>query len=143
MVICSASWSGELPVGTKPVVFAGPPDTTTMTTTAATAATTASTAAMMAFRRFPRLRCLDGWCLDGWCLDGWCLDGWCLDGSGLKAEKGAVGGSDAYHGPDDLPSPESLVTIATVPTGAATAQTVLLRPRSAGGVHWAAGPSRV
>ena len=103
MVICSASWSGELPVGTKPVVFVVPPDTTTVTTTAATAATTASTPAMMAFRRLPLLRCLDG--------------------SGLKAGKGAVGGSDAYHGPDDLPSPESLVTIATVPTGAVTAQT--------------------
>ncbi len=125
MVICSASWSGELPVGTKPVVFAGPPDTTTVTTTAATAATTASTPAMMAFRRFPRLRCL------------------CCGGFGLKAGRGAVGGSDAYHGPDDLPSPESLVTFATVPTQAGMAQTFLLHSPVPGGVHRAAGPSRV
>ena len=31
--------------------------------------------------------------------------------------RGAVEGSDAYQGPDDLLPPESLVTHATVPTG--------------------------
>ena len=54
-MICCASWSGEFPVGTKPVVL--PPGVTTVTMTVTIAATTASTpavAAMMTFRRFPR-----------------------------------------------------------------------------------------
>ena len=100
MVISCASCSGELPVGTKPVVGAFGPDVTTTTTTAAIATTTAAIAAMMMFRRLPppppRRACLDGACP--------------MTGSG------EVGGSDAYHGPDVLLPPESLVTHATVPT---------------------------
>ena len=101
MVICCASCSGVLPEGTKPVVFAFPPDLTTTTTTAAIATTTTTIAAMMMFRFLfvpppPRRACRDGACP--------------MTGSG------EVGGSDAYHGPDDLLPPESLVTHATVPT---------------------------
>jgi len=51
---------------------------------------------MMTFRRFPGLLGLDG-------LDP-------------MAGMGAVEGSDANHGPDDLLPPESLVTHSTVPT---------------------------
>ena len=57
MVICSASWAAELPVGTKPVVFVFPPGATTVTMIAAIPATTASAAAvttMISFRRFGR-----------------------------------------------------------------------------------------
>ena len=102
VVICCASCPGEFPDGTKPVVFAFPPDVITTTTTAAIATTTAAIAAIMMFLRLPppppRRACLDG---------GTCP----VTGSG------EVGGSDAYHGPDDLLPPESLVTHATVPTG--------------------------
>ena len=101
-MICCAFSPGELPVGTKPVVFAFPPGLTTTTTTTAIATTTATIAAMMMFRRLPppppRRACLDG-------------------GACPITGIGEVGGSDAYHGPDDLLPPESLVTHATVPTG--------------------------
>jgi len=98
-VICCAFSPGELPVGTKPVVFAFPPDVTTTTTTVAIATTTAAIAAMMMFRRLPPPRRA------------------CLAGADPTAGNGEVAGSDAYHGPDDLLPPESLVTHATVPTG--------------------------
>jgi hypothetical protein len=74
----------------------------TITTTAAIAATTATAAAvttMMVLRRFGARPCPDGGCPPA-----------PMTGSG------AVEGSDAYHGPDILWSPESLVTHATVPT---------------------------
>src|SRR6185503_2051492 len=41
----------------------------------------------------------------------------CPGGLAPMAGNGAVGGSDANHGPEDLLPPESLVTHATVPTG--------------------------
>ena len=98
MVICSASAPAEPPVGTKPVEFAFPPGATTVTMIAAIPAITATAAAvttMMSFRRFGRRPCLDG--------------------PDVTAPKGAVGGSDAYQGPDDLLlPPESLATPATV-----------------------------
>ena len=86
-------------MGTKPVVFAFLPGATTVTMIAAMPATTATAAAVttiISFRRFgPRPR---------------------LDGPDVTAPKGAVGGSDAYQGPDDLLlPPESLATPATVP----------------------------
>src|SRR5438270_835691 len=55
VVISCASCSGELPVGTKPVVGLLLPDVTTTTTAAAAAITTAATAAMMTFRLLPLL----------------------------------------------------------------------------------------
>ena len=88
-------------------------------TIAATTASTPAVAAMMTFRRFPRRPPLG-----------------CSDPT---AAIGAVEGSDAYHGPDDLLPPESLVTHATVPTGGLTAQTALFRP---GRLHLGPGPWR-
>ena len=103
VVISCASCSGELPVGTKPVVGLPLPDvTTTTTTTAAMATTTATTAAMMMFRFLflpPPPPCRA-----------------CRYGPGPMTGMGEVEGSDAYHGPDDLLPPESLVTHGTVPT---------------------------
>src|SRR4029077_17169839 len=102
VVISCASCSGEVPVGTKPVVGLPLPDvTTTTTTTAAMATTTATTAAMMRFRFFflPPPPCRA-----------------CRYGPGPMTGIGAVEGSDAYHGPDDLLPPESLVTHRKVPT---------------------------
>lgn len=77
-MICWASWPGELPLGTKPVVLPLPGViTVTMTATiAATTATAPAITAMMNFRRFPGRACL-------------------LGGSGPTAGKGAVEGSDA------------------------------------------------
>jgi len=100
VVISCASCSGELPAGTKPVVGLPPPDVTTTTTAAAMATTTATTAAMMMFRflLLPPPPCRA-----------------CRCGPGPMTGIGEVEGSDAYHGPDDLP-PESLVTHGTVPT---------------------------
>src|SRR6266571_1930465 len=101
VVISCASCSGELPVGTKPVVGLPLPDVTTTTTTAAAmATTTATTAAMMMFRFLflPPPPCRA-----------------CRYGPGPMTGMGEVEGSDAYHGPDDL-LPESLVTHGTVPT---------------------------
>jgi hypothetical protein len=43
-----------------------------------------------------------------------------LDGRGPTGGRGAVEGSDAYHGPDNLLSRESPVTHATVPTAQST-----------------------
>src|SRR5437868_2923594 len=103
VVISCASCSGELPVGTKPVVGLLLPDVTTTTTAAAAAITTAATAAMMTFRLLPLLPpppCRA------------CLDGGPAPITGI----GEVEGSDAYHGPDDLLPPESLVTHGKVPT---------------------------
>src|SRR5213082_725473 len=99
VVISCASCSGEVPVGTKPVAGLPLPDVTTTTTAAAAAITTAATAAMITFRFLlppppPRRACLDG-------------PGPPTTGSG------EVMGSDAYHGPDDLLPPESLVTHGT------------------------------
>jgi hypothetical protein len=106
-VICSASWPGELPLGTKPVVpWAGASTVTTTAAIAATIATTPAVTAMTTVRRFPGRPCP-------------CL----LGGSEPTAGNGAVEGSDAYHGPEKVLPPESLVTHATVPTGALTAQT--------------------
>src|SRR4029077_11125473 len=71
-------------------------------TAAAMAITTAATAAMMTFRLLPPLPpppCRA-----------------CLDGPAPITGIGAVEGSDAYHGPDDLLPPESLVTQGKVPT---------------------------
>src|SRR5436309_2855056 len=102
VVISCASCSGEVPVGTKPVVFLFPPDvTTTTTTTAAMATTTATTAAMIMFRFLflPPPPCRAR-----------------RYGPGPMTGIGEVEGSDAYHGPDDLLPPESLVTHGTVPT---------------------------
>ena len=103
VVISCASCSGELPVGTKPVAGLPLPDvTTTTTTTAAMATTTATTAAMMMFRFLflpPPPPCRA-----------------CRYGPGPMTGIGEVEGSDAYHGPDDLLPPESLVTHGTVPT---------------------------
>src|SRR6266496_3676778 len=102
VVISCASCSGELPVGTKPVVGLPLPDVTTTTTTAAAmATTTATTAAMMMFRFLflPPPPCRA-----------------CRYGPGPMTGMGEVEGSDAYHGPDDLLPPESLVTHGTVPT---------------------------
>ena len=45
---------------------------------------------------------------------------------------GEVGGSDAYHGPDDLLPPESLVTHATVPTRPLRHKRFSYLPRLAG-----------
>ena len=103
VVISCASCSGEVPVGTKPVAGLPLPDvTTTTTTTAAMATTTATTAAMMMFRFLflpPPPPCRA-----------------CRYGPGPMTGMGEVEGSDAYHGPDDLLPPESLVTHGTVPT---------------------------
>src|SRR5207342_3956178 len=102
VVISCASCSGEVPVGTKPVVGLPLPDVTTTTTTAAMATTTATTAAMMTFRFLflpPPPPCRA-----------------CRYGPGPMTGIGEVEGSDAYHGPDDLLPPESLVTHGTVPT---------------------------
>jgi hypothetical protein len=102
-VICSASAPAELPVGEKPVEFAFPPGTTTMTITAAIPATTASTpavTAMMTFRGFLGRPCPNK-----------------PDGPDVTAGKGAVEESDAYQGPDDLLLPsESFATPSTVLT---------------------------
>ena len=125
MVICPASWAGVLPVGVKPVTFGLVPEPTTVTMTAAIPATTATAAAISAmttlrrFRgRFPRWPLPDG--PDG--PPG--PDGpqrppgpWGSWGSDPTGRKGAVEGSDAYHGPEDLLlPPESLATPATVLT---------------------------
>ncbi len=59
---------------------------------------------MMTLRRFPRRR-------------------WRLGGLDPTAANGLVEGSDGYHGPDELPPPESLVTHLTVPTEATGGQT--------------------
>src|SRR5690349_1666253 len=101
VVISCASCSGEVPVGTKPVAGLPLPDVTTTTTTAAMATTTATTAAMMMFRFLflPPPPCRA-----------------CRYGPGPMTGMGEVEGSDAYHGPDDLLPPESLVTHGTVPT---------------------------
>src|SRR6478735_8497807 len=102
VVISCASCSGEVPVGTKPVAGLPLPDvTTTTTTTAAIATTTATTAAMMMFRFLflPPPPCRA-----------------CRYGPGPMTGMGEVEGSDAYHGPDDLLPPESLVTHGKVPT---------------------------
>src|SRR6059058_540949 len=88
VVISCASCSGELPVGTKPVVGLPLPDVTTTTT-------------MMTFRFLflPPPPCRA-----------------CRYGPGPMTGIGEVEGSDAYHGPDDLLPPESLVTHGKVPT---------------------------
>src|SRR5438034_8137827 len=101
VVISCASCSGEVPVGTKPVVGLPLPDVTTTTTTAAMATTTATTAAMIMFRFLflPPPPCRAR-----------------RYGPGPMTGIGEVEGSDAYHGPDDLLPPESLVTHGTVPT---------------------------
>src|SRR6266581_4315656 len=99
VVISCASCPGELPVGTKPVAGLPPPDVTTTTTAAAMAITTAATAATMTFRFLPP--------------PPWRA---CLDGAAPITGIGEVEGSDAYHGPDDLLPPESLVTHGKVPT---------------------------
>src|SRR6266566_1909106 len=91
VVISCASCPGELPVGTKPVAGLPPPDVTT-----------AATAAMMTFRFLPP-----------WPPPPWRA---CLDGAAPITGIGEVEGSDAYHGPDDLLPPESLVTHGKVPT---------------------------
>src|SRR6478736_5646566 len=102
VVISCASCSGEVPVCTKPVAGLPLPDVTaTTTTTAAIATTSATTAAMMMFRFLflPPPPCRA-----------------CRYGPGPMTGMGEVEGSDAYHGPDDLLPPESLVTHGTVPT---------------------------
>src|SRR4249920_1124988 len=99
VVISCASCSGEVPVGTKPVVGLPLPDVTTTTTAAAMATTTTTTAAMIMFR-FLFLPPPPA----------------CRAGPGPMTGMGEVEGSDAYHGPDDLLPPESLVTHGTVPT---------------------------
>src|ERR1043165_4275241 len=101
VVISCASCSGEVPVGTKPVAGLPLPDVTTTKTTAAMPTTTAATAAMMMFRFLcpPPPPCRA-----------------CRYDPGPMTGMGEVEGSDAYHGPDDLLPPESLVTHGTVPT---------------------------
>ena len=105
-MICPASCPAELPVGTKPVEFAFPPGTTTVTITAAIPATTASApavTAMMTFRDFLGRPCPD--------------DPDDPDGLDVTAGKGAVEESDAYQGPDVLLLPsESFATPSTVLT---------------------------
>jgi hypothetical protein len=150
-VICAASCSGELPVGVKPVVLGWLLGTITMTTAAAIPATTASAAAVtttMNVRRFrgrlARRPCPRG--PEGPSgppgppgSDGPHAPGRPSGSDGPQppeppdppagragspptAGKGAVEGSDAYHGPDDLLPlllplpPESLATCSTVLT---------------------------
>src|SRR4029077_7443043 len=123
VVISCASCSGEFPVGTKPVVGLPLPDVTTTTTAAAMAITTATTAAMMTFRFLPLLPpppCRA------------CLDGGPAPITGI----GEVEGSDAYHGPDDLLPPESLVTHGKVPTRKFRHKRSALRPPGQTTVKW-------
>jgi hypothetical protein len=124
VVICSASWAGVLPVGVKPVAFGLVPEPTTVTMTAAIPATTATAAAvtaMMSLRRFlgfPRRPLPDDPGEPGGPGGPQGPPGPCGSwGSGPTARKGAVEGSDAYQGPEDLLlPPESLATPATVLT---------------------------
>src|SRR5712671_2594855 len=101
VVISCASCSGEFPVGTKPVAGLPLPDVTTTTIAAVMATMTATTAATITFRFLlpPPPPCRAR-----------------LDGPAPITGIGEVEGSDAYHGPDDLLPPESLVTHGTVPT---------------------------
>src|SRR5207244_9057383 len=101
VVISCASCPGEFPVGTKPVAGLPLPDVTTTTMAAVAATMTAITAAAITFRFLlpPPPPCRAR-----------------LDGPAPITGIGAVEGSDAYHGPDDLLPPGSLVTHGKVPT---------------------------
>ncbi len=117
-VISCASWPGVVPVGMKPVVCAVLLGRTTKTTVAAIAATTAMIPAMMAVRRLRDPPDLARWPRRD---EGGPPDPLSPSKPGGRSEptawNGAVGGSDAYQGPDDLLPFPSPVTHAKVPSG--------------------------